>query len=429
MPKLKENPAQWKPPVLKPDHECSILEIWSRHYKAISEFRNFSNPDKTIHSYTATLKLISPALENRPALLMNGLEIWDAVVSVRLKTKGIHAGEAYSRNSMKGRLSIIADIYKFIETSGIGTNPIRKAPWALFDHIPDFEWDGEMLQKHLQQKFSNKILPRYLSAAQEKQLMEEILVHVNEDGRWVGMALLLWLGLRPSEARGRLWSDRHAFIDHPTRNFWTAISSADEDGVPKYLMKTKNAVRAIPETIELQEVIKRRLEYLKRHHEGDFSTLPVVCMKNNFATPCSSRDFAKFVKVVLENLFKKGFWAESALAVYLEYDFNAKKSTTGDIYTMEDLIADSEITARLLRRNFATKNGATSQSESDLHFSMGHEDDTEDFPYAELLLYPRCVKMDERIILPELHSNIPQKVVKSIISFAKLFRNNRDNIL
>ncbi|WP_409967429.1 hypothetical protein RFF05_12645 [Bengtsoniella intestinalis] len=399
MGKLKENPIQWLPDVGKKDSDCTILELWSRYHNDIADFRGFDKKEQTISNYTGQLKVIEASLKQQPALVLNGFDVWEVAVSVRFQG----SGKPYQVSTLSKRLTIMTDIFEFVEAFGIGINPIAKAPWKLMDREVSFELDAEDIQGELVKKAGNRILPRYLFLKQEQRLMTKIFENVEKDGKWLGLALLLWCGVRPAECRGLRFSDLHHFADYPDRRWLTVVTSADENGNSKKRVKTQNSVRLIPVHLELEDVLKRRQLFMEATGVEDVKKMPLVCQGNEFETPCSAWSFAKFVKDEVSQVFSEAFLENAAVANYIDMDLSAKKAKLTSKYSTEAANADMELSARMFRRNFATKNGATSQSESDVHFSMGHDDDSQKFPYSENLLYKRCLKMDERVILQELH--------------------------
>lgn len=128
MPKRREDANQWLPETAKRDEECTIPEIWSRYHKQIAKFRNFQNVEDTIASYTATLKVIESAL-NMPASLMTAYDCLEAVLSVLYRTKGVHAGEPYASSTLQTRMTIIKDIFKYLEARAICMDPLWMTPW------------------------------------------------------------------------------------------------------------------------------------------------------------------------------------------------------------------------------------------------------------------------------------------------------------
>ena len=97
-------------------------------------------------------------------------------------------------------------------------NPIWLPPWDLLDNI-DFDKDVDELCETVSETADRKKkkLPRYLTPGQERKLMKMIAEHITEDGRWVGLLILLWCGVRPSEVRGLRYEKLIPFSGHPER--------------------------------------------------------------------------------------------------------------------------------------------------------------------------------------------------------------------
>lgn len=206
MPKRKELPDKWLPNKAKPDRDCTLLELWSRYFMQIALFRCFQSPEETCASYTAILTIIEKAISGKTARNMTAFDCWDAVQSVLYKTKGKHAGEPYSTSTLLSRLTVIRDIYLFAETRAICCNPLWIPPWELIDEKGiDFCRSSDEIREALRKKVAaKKIKPRYLTLQQERRLLRKIVEHIGEDGRWLGLAIYLYVGVRPAEGRGIL---------------------------------------------------------------------------------------------------------------------------------------------------------------------------------------------------------------------------------
>ena len=411
MAKQKEDPKQWLPLPGIPDAECTLLEFWSRYHKRIADFRGFKTPQETIEKYTATLKIIAASLKNKKMILLTAYDIWKAVISVRYKLHGKNAGEPYSNSTLNARLTVINDIYQYAESMAICCNPIWMPPWQLIEDI-NYDYSAEEIKSQLREKAAKKgkKLPRGLTKKQEQKLMCMIMDHITEDGRWVALLLMLWCGFRPSEVRGLTYAHLCNFKAHPSRRYIIAAQTATLDGELKSSMKNKHSVRAVPEHIELQSVLKVRSAFVKSQlSTDDLSHLPIACFGNDFERRCTSTELSLFAKKQLRKLFKDDQSLENAvLALFAGELTDNNDDPVSDIATAEDKNADMEISARMLRRNYATKCYAESRmTDVQIRLTMGHKVDVVVHdPYGESSLWLILQNMDHRCIIPTLHDGL-----------------------
>ena len=384
---------------------CTLPEIWSRRSNEIAAFRGFRDPAVRIADYTHTLDTISDALNKHPVCEMSAIDIYDAITSVRVYqvagTTRYYADSIYAK-----RLAIIRDIYKYLEACGICTNPLWYAPWEL---IGDGKLDPWLTRDQLVHKLKDaasiladkRILPRYLPDELEQKLMQRIADNILKDGLWAGLLLLLCQGLRVSEARGLCYRDLVALDSRPDRRKINLYSSADKAGKKKARMKNKQSVRSVPEHIEVMTLLKQREAKIKAAlGVDDIGDLPIICNGNDYTTPCTYYQFAKFARGELDHLFQNDPDTKKALLIdlYLHPDPADRKTKQIDA-------ADCELSGRLFRRNYATQCYAkTDMSDDDLALTMGHKtDDTSTYPYSEGNLLRLMDKLDHRMILPQLH--------------------------
>lgn len=408
MPKKREDPMQWMPETGLPDTECTILEYWSRYCKKIAIFRSFRRMD-TICEYTASLKKIEAALGPQKLVQMSACDVWDAATSVLMRTTATGETRLYNSNTILKRFSAIHDIFLYAEACGVCVCPLRCPPWKLLgDQFPDFFLNSNDIINELAEKYPRKILPRYFTKKQEQALVREILDHIHEDGRWLGIAILLWCGVRPSELRRLYFSDFVTFYDRTDRRYICFCRSADAKGQEKSHMKNKYGPRAIPEHIELMHIARLREDHVRNAMGStDISGLPAVCYGNDYTRACSASELAIFVKTQLEKVLGKEYMTDIDIANHIDPDI-AGDGIDGDVpNNLADLAADKEISVRMFRRNFATKNYAeTGLADWASRLAMGHMQAgpiAVTSPYGEAHLLEMLEAMDHRMILPEIH--------------------------
>ena len=234
-----------------------------------------------------------------------------------------------------------------------------------------------------------------------------IMDHITEDGRWVALLLMLWCGFRPSEVRGLNYGHLRKFKAHPSRRYITAVQTATSSGDLQESMKNKYSVRSVPEHVELQAAMMVRGCYVQDQLQGkDLSTLPLACFGNDFGRRCTAVELSLFAKKQLKLLFESEEALETAaLELFLDELTEDSEYSASNASTAEDRNADMEISARMLRRNYATKCYAEARMTAlQVRLTMGHKvDDIVHDPYSEDSLWLILKNMDHRMIIPNMH--------------------------
>ena len=400
----KTSPQAWLPAPEKPDTKCTIPEIWSRWTTDIAAFRGWEPPQDRIAEYTSALAHISSALNHCPACELSAIDIYDAITSARTY---VVAGTTrqYARSVYAKRLSVITDIYIFLEAQGICVNPLWHPPWKL---IADNSFDPWLTSADLKHKLaeeasalaSKRVLPRYLPDDMERKLLQKIADNILEDGRWAGILILLCQGLRVSEARGLRYRDLVTLKSRPSRRKINIYGSADKQGKKKLGVKNRQSIRAVPEHIEVMTLLRKREAAIKaKLGVDDIGDLPIIC-GDDYATPCTDIKFAKFLRDELDLLFASKSDVGKALLIdlYLNPDPVEHKNKQIDP-------VDYELSGRLLRRNYATQCYAkTAMDDDDIAITMGHKTARAIAnAYSERNILRMMDKLDHRMILPDLH--------------------------
>ena len=319
MPKHPPNPKQWLPdtPVIV-NEKMDLLNAWSCYCEKIAKYRGFRDASATILDYTSTLMQIEAALKGVPIYKLDPFSIMDFVASVpgRANSKGEYI--AYSVNTLTKRLTIIRDILLYMESAHNVRNVLSYKMYTLVRDSLLGRQTSEEVKEELKSKYKNKILPRYLTIKQEQKLMREILLHIEEDGRWLGLAMLLWCGVRASELRGVHFGDIQRFVDYINRGYICFCRSIEDDGNEKPIMKNKYGPRSISAHIELQYVIEKRVSFVQRATgETGISALPAITCGNNFVQACTSAELLTFAQTQLKRVFGKEYMDELMILFYL----------------------------------------------------------------------------------------------------------------
>ena len=405
MPKAKEDPKQWLPEEPFPDAACSILQLWSRYCWDIAKFRGFQNPLDTVSSYTATLKQIEGALCNKSICSITLLDIQTAIASAPRKQKQ-NMQVTYSQDTLNSRYTIIHDIYKFAEAKAIWPNLLRGIRRSILVGAENVN-NNSTSDLHPHTKNDGKILPRFLSIQQEQKLMRAVAEHIEEDGRWVALALLTWLGPRISETRRSYFSDLASYKDDSDKRYLRLCRSSDKDGIEVAHMKNRYGPRSIPEHEELKHIIQLREDFVCRSlGQQNISSFPLICFGNEFKRACTAQELSFFVQVQLRTIFGPEFFSELLWLASIDV-VPDETEVDGDVPDDPmDLAADMEISSRLMRRNFGTKNYAETRLQDwESRQAMGHRAESQvSAPYSEGHLLDVYKLMSHRMITPEFHS-------------------------
>lgn len=409
MPKRPENPKQWLPDPDLPVYECNLLQVWSKLYLEIANFRRFKDKDGTLQNYTAVLKSIELAAKEIPIHQITPFDILDVVMSNpgHVNAKGEY--HEYKTGTLLMRLSVIRDIYLYLASEFDITNPLESH--RIYTIIKDgiaCQSTSATLRKDLKNQYSSKVLLRYLSIAQEQKLMRNSLEHIEDDGRWLAIPALLWDGVRASELRGHYYRDINAFIDYCQQQYTYFCRSTTGGREEKADMKNKYGPRAIPVHSELQYILKKRIDFVKKAtKKSDISALPAITSGNNFNQICTPSELMTFIQTQLAKVFTEEAMAENIIMSYLE-DIEKNDEIDGDEpHNPADLTADYQFGSRLFRRNFCTKCYAETQLKDwQIRLEMGHKTDAStSAPYSEAHLWEMYHRMQHRMILPELRND------------------------
>lgn len=158
MPKCNQTEAflkKWLPDPSVPDRECNLLEIWSRYHTNIKQYRKFS--ENTEVEYTISLKQIEESLANsKPVGKMDAFDVWTAVSSADTIPNGKRAGERYSTSSIEKRLSVIHDIYMYMEYILVCSDILHAPPWKLYqrENRPNYKQTKSDIIDHLNRELN-----------------------------------------------------------------------------------------------------------------------------------------------------------------------------------------------------------------------------------------------------------------------------------
>ena len=205
----------------------------------------------------------------------------------------------------------------------------------------------------------NDSCPRALTIGQQGRLALYAAEHVLEDGRFCGILISLYTGMRPAECRGLRWNDFRSFPDHPGRHYLKIDEILNDKLMYSKQVKTKNALRCVPVHIEIEDALQKRREFVQQNMGAnkDIGELPIACFGNQFKDPCRGSDYSNFSFKLLKEF---GVSSEQLGFFLLDESDNLTPS-------------DSHPPMRILRRNFATViQACTDMSLEEKEYIFGH---------------------------------------------------------
>ena len=202
-------------------------------------------------------------------------------------------------------------------------------------------------------------LPRSLTLLQEQHLVRQLTRHYARRGSYMALALMLYLGLRPSECLGLTFGDIRPLYGHEDQIRCIYVyKQRKQDEAVDYRLKTHNAYRILPIPSELDALLRQREKGMRTRLDGDISEYPIVCKDTKWSTPCKRRTALE----LCAGLLRKEFKDEEVIA-----DLTAEMNR-------DTAFEEKDITSYLLRRNFATAMiSVCGMEEDELQYLMGHE--------------------------------------------------------
>ena len=251
---------------------------------------------------------------------------------------------------------------------------------------------------------SKTIIKKSLSIQQEKRLVSRIMETPREDGKSVALLLMFSLGLRDGEACGLDFGDIYELPYYS--GCYVAIvkqSTIPNSSILQSSGKTWNSGRRIPIPGKVVEFLLERKRIINeivalKELQCDVDRLPVAglgYLDENIGE-LGIRLRADYVTEEARNVFKDVGIASEVLAS-LEIEMEEESARLE--------VTESNVTAYLLRRNFATHLKILGLDYPDIQYLLGHciEDPYVSRPdYTDSKLYMLSQKMANRPLLNKM---------------------------
>lgn len=394
------------------DCDLSLVEYFEKHGSEIAKVRNWkydnnSGTYKTLEVYTGYLEDLSRHLPDKSISTMTYVDFQRGIEKVKVDNS---SGKEYKDSTLKSFRSLLNDIYGYAQNRNDAYNIISYFMTKTSKNKPNITPIQEILDptQPVDQILARAraalegrpYLARSLKLTQQANLTRRLVENVNKDGRYCGLGMILYGGLRPAEARKILWGDLVPFLDHPERLLMYLYETRNAAGEIEDHMKTPNAYRKIPVHMELHRLLITRKRFVEEQlllqgSKLDINDLPVCCFKNEFHRPCRDYELSILGADVLKSL---AVTAEDLEGYLLDMTYNALK---GKSKIDED---EAHLSLYVLRRNFWTwMQSSTQLSELERKYLMGHEmlEDEQDLRARyndEDKLWVILQKMDKHLI-------------------------------
>lgn len=369
---------------------CGVLEEF---YKTIAKGWNNATRTKYDKDYN---NVILPRIDNHNQKIISDYKKEDCeAVLLRIQNDGYYSkGEKqqYSESQMNH--------YKYLIYS-----VIQQA--VIAGYCQDFLWGTKFeitIDREALAIKSKTIIKKSLSIQQEKRLVSRIMETPREDGKSVALLLMFSLGLRDGEACGLDFGDIYELPYYS--GCYVAIvkqSTIPNSSILQSSGKTWNSGRRIPIPGKVVEFLLERKRIIKeivalKELQCDVDRLPVAglgYLDENIGE-LGIRLRADYVTEEARNVFKDVGIASEVLAS-LEIEMEEESARLE--------VTESNVTAYLLRRNFATHLKILGLDYPDIQYLLGHciEDPYVSRPdYTDSKLYMLSQKMANRPLLNKM---------------------------
>ena len=248
-------------------------------------------------------------------------------------------------------------------------------------------------------------IKKCFSIMQELLIVKFLMKILNKIGTAVGLLLQLALGLRNNEACGLNFGYIQEYKKHQG-HFYIIVPQTTDLGkrTVKILGKTENSGRKIPLPKPLVIILfnlldERVKEANLKGYTGLVEDLPIVCKDGKPWERCSSSDLSKAAR---EMFIQIGMREDDIIALNQEL-LEEAQAAREELEEDEFREIESDPTAYLLRRNFATHLAKLRLEDYEVCYVIGHKIEDEGVQRRafndEKILFALKHKLDERPVL------------------------------
>ena len=394
------------------DLQLSLYAFFNRYCK------EFGWAPSTITQYERYMKKIDDVLAPLTFEEIDEPMVQEAAQKVRMSSR---RKNGFSDSTLEMMVSIFRDLCRFAEhcADGLYFDVCANQKWR----FPEVEKKTPLAQRtkaEIEQERKEQIrratrLPRSLTLLQEQHLVRQLTRNYARRGSYMALALMLYLGLRPSECLGVTFGDIRPLYGYEDQIRCIYIyKQRKNDETVNYRLKTRNAYRILPIPSELDALLRQREKGMRTRLSGDLSEYPIVCKDTKWSEACKRRTALE----LCAGLLRKEFQDQQAIA-----DLTAEMN-------QDTAFEEKDITSYLLRRNFATAMvSVCGMEEDELQYLMGHDilDEQEvrsDFTDADFLARI-WRKMNRRV----LREDIPDEEKPIIVDQGECVAEGRSTMV
>ena len=379
--------------ILTPYTFCGVLE---ELYKTVSKGWNNDTRVKYDRDYD---KIILPHISNHNSKLISDYTKQDCdEILESIKRDGYKSGKLrrdYSDSQMNHFKYLIFSVFNCAASVG---------------YCHSFLWGTKFSINKDRESIailSKTQIKRSLSIKQEKDLIEAIMSSPDEDGSLIALLLMFSLGLRDGEACGLDFGDIYKLPYYP--GCYVAVvkqSTIPNTSILQSSGKSWNSGRKIPIPTKVLSLILERKKLIediiaKNNLDLDISRVPVAC-KGYIQSSSKS-----FPRLKADNVTDK------ARELFISVKIDSEVLASLEIEMEEEVerleVTESEVTAYLLRRNFATHLKILGLDYPDIQYLLGHciDDPYVNRPdYTDSKLYQLSLQMKRRPLINEPTANL-----------------------
>ena len=409
------------------DSDLSLQEYWVNNWPDIARWRKWKNPKGTRDGYNYRMKLMAEAapeiVSHKPIKELVMIEVIQVMERVQAnRTGSVPLGES----TINGCGSLIRDILGHAELCGLPIRNLNRYENTILKRTVSElcstvvspitarmkHSSSEKLLERLEDEVALKKNTRKSLTMQEMRfIMKYIADHLVEDGRYIGLAIMMYSGLHPGEVRALQWEDIHSIIGPPGCSYFEIHHTLDRQGNEVDRPKTSNGFRNVPVHCELSQLLSRWRKHIMQESclpmTGGINGMPpkqvrprgyICCKENDFGKPCSYQAFADFAK---KKVFRQ---LDQEMCDAADLEFLLVKNSQSPDYDPDD-----DLTTYVLRRNFWTWiQYGTPCTRLEKLYVMGHKMEEDGHDKRRRYSTPKALqdmamKMNTFSILQEMH--------------------------
>ena len=213
-------------------------------------------------------------------------------------------------------------------------------------------------------------IKRAMHLKAELRLAKLLLENCEQSGELLGALIMLFLGVRTSEATGFSW--KH--LREMSPGYWALIRydvSEKDSRKARGGGKTNNAFRILPVPAFLAEVLCRRKEALLGEYSKEtVMNLPIACKGTDHTCRCTQKELNRSLKWMYKSAgVDEGFFANA----YQDMEENSEMADD----------CEKSVTAYLCRHMFATAMVYCGLTLGEIYTLMGHKEEDENVQKAD----------------------------------------------